>query len=240
MFQCENCIVAFRLMLVEDDERIRKILTLALTDEGFDVIEAATGEDALANEHVEALDIAIVDLRLPGIGGIDVVRGLRGRTGAPIVILTAHGDANDVVNGLEAGADDFLNKPIAGRELVARLRAILRRSTSQDATGGQVTDEHEPISAGLVTVMPASYEAQVGDAPLTLTRTEFGVLRLLIERSPATVTRQELLETVWGYDYLGDSRLVDMQIYRLRQKLESHQLRDKLLTVRGVGFRLVP
>jgi DNA-binding response OmpR family regulator len=225
-------------MLVEDDVRIRRVLSTALSDEGFDVVEAATGEEAVVSESIPQLDLAIVDLRLPGIGGIDVVRQLRQRTEAPIVILTAHGDSNDVVDGLEAGADDFLNKPIAGRELVARLRAILRRSTGAD-TGGTAPARAD-ITLGSLVVVPTQHEARVNDERLPLTRTEFGVLHVLAERSPDSVTRQDLLERVWGYDYLGDSRLVDMQIYRLRQKLEVHGLKEKLLTVRAVGFRLVP
>lgn len=242
---CENPAVSFLLMLVEDDVRIRKLLSTALGDEGFKVIEAPTGEDALANNSIPQLDLAIVDLRLPGIGGIDVVRELRQRTDAPIVILTAHGDSNDVVDGLEAGADDFLNKPIAGRELVARLRAILRRSAGGEVGGdvsgesGATSQDRADVTVGSLVVVPAQYEASVNGERLQLTRTEFGVLHTLAAHSPDAVSRQQLLEHVWGYDYLGDSRLVDMQIYRLRQKLEAHGLKEKLLTVRAVGFRLV-
>lgn len=166
---------------------------------------------------------------------MEVVRRLRQMTAAPIVILTAHGESNDVVEGLEAGADDFLNKPIAGRELVARLRAILRRAPANDAPGAAVT-----LVVGSLLLIPGRHEATVSNEHLGLTRTEFGVLEYLASRSPDTVTRQELLEKVWGYDFLGDSRLVDMQIYRLRQKLESLGQKDMLVTIRGVGFRLVP
>jgi len=222
-------------MLVEDDHRIRKLLATTLADEDFDVIEAATGEEAVAHHDVREAQIAVVDLRLPGMSGLEVVRRLRQMTAAPIVILTAHGESNDVVEGLEAGADDFLNKPIAGRELVARLRAILRRAPANDAPGAAVT-----LVVGSLLLIPGRHEATVSNEHLGLTRTEFGVLEYLASRSPDTVTRQELLENVWGYDFLGDSRLVDMQIYRLRQKLESLGQKDMLVTIRGVGFRLVP
>lgn len=224
-----------RLILVEDDHRIRRLLATTLADEDFDVIEAATGEEAVARHDVREAHIAVVDLRLPGMSGLEVVRRLRQMTAAPIVILTAHGESNDVVEGLEAGADDFLNKPIAGRELVARLRAILRRAPANDALGAPVT-----LVVGSLLLTPGRHEATVSNEHLGLTRTEFGVLEYLASRSPDTVTRQELLEKVWGYDFLGDSRLVDMQIYRLRQKLESLGQKDMLVTIRGVGFRLVP
>lgn len=207
---------------------------MALHDNDFIVHEAATGEDAVSSNLVSEIDIALVDLRLPGIGGIEVVRHLRQVTNSPIVILTAHGDSNDVVAGLEAGADDFLSKPISGSELVARLRAILRRTTPVNASS--VDDS---ITVGSITMRPSTNEADVAGVRMKLTRTEFGVLKHLMLKSPTTVTRQELLEVVWGYDYLGDSRLVDMQIYRLRQKLESHGVRDKILTIRAVGFRFV-
>lgn len=232
---CDTVAMVSRVLFVEDDSKIRQVISASLTDEGFEVVEAPTGEYATSEVDLESLDLAIIDLRLPGIDGIDVVRNLRQRTTIPLVILTAHGDSSDVVTGLEAGADDFLNKPIAAKELVARLRAILRRTTD-----GATPDPAVATSVGSVRIDSSRYEATVADARLHLTRTEFGVLRALVHASPATLSRQALLEAVWGYDYLGDSRLVDMQIYRLRQKLESHGLKEKLLTVRGVGFRLIP
>ena len=223
-----------QLLLVEDDHRIRKLLTTTLADAHFEVIEASTGEEALSSDVVSRVNIAVVDLRLPGINGIEVVRGLRKLTDIPIVILTAHGESSDVVEGLEAGADDFLTKPIAGRELVARIKAILRRATAPESQPPAA-----PRVVGALTLSSTQRVATVANQQLRLTKTEFGVLELLAAHSPDLVTRQLLLEKVWGYDYLGDSRLVDMQIYRLRQKLESQGLNDKLITVRGVGFRLV-
>lgn len=230
----DNVVMATKLLLVEDDEQIRQVLSLTLADNGFEVTGVANGEDAVAHGNIEQFELAVVDLRLPGINGIEVVRALRNRTQVPIVILTAHGESEDVIDGLGAGADDFLKKPIAGQELVARLGAILRRTTT--AASHEVDPQ---LTVGGLDIFPARFEATVNGVLLQLTRTEFGVLRTLAERSPETVSRQVLLESVWGYDYLGDSRLVDMQIYRLRQKLEGHNLRDKLLTVRSVGFRLV-
>ena len=225
----------FRVLFVEDDSKIRQVISASLSDEGFEVVEAPTGEFAIEEVDLTALDLAVIDLRLPGINGIEVVRNLRQRTTMPLVILTAHGESSDVVTGLEAGADDFLYKPIAAKELVARLRAILRRTTDSSTPDPAVA-----ISVGSISIDASLHEATVAGARLHLTRTEFGVLRSLVQASPATLSRQELLEVVWGYDYLGDSRLVDMQIYRLRQKLEAHGLKESLLTVRGVGFKIVP
>jgi two-component system response regulator MtrA len=227
--------VASHVLFVEDDPQIQHVLSLALIDDGFEVTGAATGEEGVALAETTTFDLAIIDLRLPGMTGFDVVSALRKRSDMPLVILTAHGDSHDVVAGLEAGADDFLSKPIAAKELTARLRAILRRSSSMAPSNGSVA----LVKVGALEIRPASHEALLNGVPLSLTRTEFGVLQELATRSPATVSRLDLLEAVWGYDYLGDSRLVDMQIYRLRQKLDALGLRDAIVTIRGVGFQLV-
>lgn len=223
-----------RILFVEDDLQIRNIISLALHDETFEVVGTATGSEAMQVAEDESFDLALVDLRLPDVSGLDVVRSIRKTSSMPIVILTAHGDSRDVVEGLEAGADDFLNKPIAVRELSARLRAILRRVAPLSTSSVE-----QPLRVGKIEIWTNSQTAATGSAIVALTRTEFGVLYLLAQRSPEIVTRQQLLEEVWGYDYLGDSRLVDMQIYRLRLKLTDLGLAHSLVTVRGVGFRLV-
>jgi DNA-binding response OmpR family regulator len=211
------------------------VLSAALEDEGYDVVEAETGEIGINLVDQHPVDLAIVDLRLPGMNGFEVVRELRKKSTIPIVIFTAHGDSHDVVAGLEAGADDFLTKPIGSKELAARLRAILRRAhTSVE------NEAPRDLTVGEVRLQPGRHESFVGDATLALTRTEFEVIVQLATRSPETVSRTDLLDRVWGYDYLGDTRLVDMQIYRLRGKLAMHGLQDKIVTVRGVGFKLLP
>jgi len=183
----------------------------------------------------DSIELAVVDLRLPGMTGFDVVREIRRKSAIPIVILTAHGDSHDVVVGLEAGADDFLSKPIGAKELAARLRAILRRSTPSESP-----PTPSVVRVGRIEIRPSTHESFVGGEVLSLTRTEFDVLVDLASHSPETVTRAALLDRVWGYDYLGDSRLVDMQIYRIRQKLALFEADDRLQTVRGVGFKLLP
>lgn len=222
-----------RILYVEDDPTIAQVISVSLTDEGFGVTLAATGATGIELAATTEFELAIVDLRLPDISGLDVVQQIRNSTDIPIVILTAFGDTQSVVAGLESGADDFLSKPIATQELAARLRAILRRVSSE------IEDETQTnISVGLLEMNTRTHSASVSGEPLNLTKTEFEVLRELMIRFPDVVTRMNLLERVWGYDYLGDSRLVDMQIYRLRQKLEAHGFKDKLITVRGVGFQL--
>ena len=223
------------ILFIEDDSDIRKVISTALEDEGFVIHQFPTGELALEAFPSIEIDLALIDLRLPGISGLEVVRRLRSITTAPLVILTAFGDSYDVVAGLEAGADDFLGKPIATKELSARLRAILRRTMVQASE----TPEAEDIIFGPIVLHPLRREAVINEIAVELTNTEFMVLVALARRSPNAATRQDLLEQVWGYDYLGDSRLVDMQIYRLRGKLEPHGLKNNLVTVRGHGFNLV-
>lgn len=207
----------------------------ALEDEGYVVVEVETGEIGINLVDQYPVDLVIVDLWLPGMNGFEVVRELRKKSTVPIVIFTAHGDSHDVVAGLEAGADDFLTKPIESKELAARLRAILRRAhTSVE------NEAPRDLTVGEVRLRPGTHESFVGDATLTLTRTEFEVIVQLATRSPETVSRTDLLDRVWGYDYRGDTRLVDMQIYRLRSKLAVHGLQDKIVTVRGIGFKLLP
>jgi DNA-binding response OmpR family regulator len=225
--------VSSRILYVEDDPTIAQVISVSLSDEGFDVTLAENGSIGIAIAKERQFDLVIVDLRLPDISGLDVVREIRRTTDVPIVIFTAFGDTQSVVAGLESGADDFLSKPIASLELAARLRAILRRTESSSED-----DTQDHLAVGSLEMNLRTHSATVNGSTLQLTKTEFEVLRELMARSPEVVTRMNLLERVWGYDYLGDSRLVDMQIYRLRQKLEEHGHKDKLVTVRGVGFQL--
>ncbi|MFB9431637.1 response regulator [Streptoalloteichus tenebrarius] len=221
-----------RVLLVEDDESVRRALSLALGRHGHDIVEAASGEDGLAVLRAERPDIVVLDLMLPGMDGFEVCRRIRAEGDVPVVMLTARGDDLDVVGGLEAGADDYVTKPVRPRVLDARIRAVLRRGTPQQRPVETYRD--------LVIDRAALTVARNG-RPVSLTPTE---LRLLLElsQSPGQVlSRQQLLRAVWEHDYLGDSRLVDNCVQRLRAKIESDPARPVFVqTVRGFGYRFGP
>lgn len=224
------------VLFVEDDDRIRLTLRVNLEDDGFVVREASNGTDGILLARNDDVDVALIDLLLPDMHGFGVVREIRKTSKIPIVILTALSDTHDVVAGLEAGADDYLVKPVAPKELAARIRALVRRASSVP-DGGKATE----YVVGPIVVRPDAGMAFLDGKVLSLTRTEFRILCELAVRPETVVSRDQLLERVWGYDYLGDLRLVDSQIYRLRNKLEVDSSEPAhLVTVRGMGYKLVP
>ena len=223
-----------RILTVEDDERIRTALRLALEDEGWEVDEVASGEEALdAFDRVPA-DVVLVDIMLPGIDGFDICRAIRKSSDVPIVMITARSDTHDVVAGLEAGADDYLTKPFAPKELSARIRALLRRARSSD-------DGSSEIVFNDLQIFPDEGVVRVSGSEAHLTKTEF---RLLVElaSSPGRIfSREVLLERVWGLGYFGDGRLVDVHVRRLRTKIEPDPANPRhVVTVRGLGYKLQP
>jgi two-component system, OmpR family, response regulator MtrA len=231
--------MATRVLLVEDDERIRQALGLALADEGYDVVETASGEEAL--ELVDPdLDVVLLDLMLPGIDGIEVCSTLRSRGDLPIIIATARSDTADVIAGLEAGADDYVTKPLVAGELAARIRALLRRRRPA-TTGHPEEDGDGRLHLGDLVIHPAREVVERGDTRLHLTRTEFRLLMELASARGDVVTREQLLQRVWGYDYFGDTRLLDVHVRRLRRKIEPDPDDPALVvTVRGSGYRAGP
>jgi two-component system response regulator MtrA len=220
-----------RLLLVEDDERIRQALRLALADEGCEVVEAASGEEALGLLGTTSVDVVLLDLMLPGVDGLHVCRILRARGDLPIIIVSARTDSADVIEGLEAGADDYVTKPLVASELAARIRALLRRRHHGD--GSRLL-----LRIGEVEILPEEEVVRRAGTDVHLTRTEF---RLLVELAAAegrVVTREELLKRVWGYDYFGDTRLLDVHIRRLRRKIERDpDAPECVVTVRGRGYK---
>jgi DNA-binding response OmpR family regulator len=223
-----------RILSVEDDERIRTAVKLALEDEGWVMVEAETGEQALEAFARQPTDVVLIDIMLPGIDGFEVCRSLRRSSDVPIIMVTARADTHDVVAGLEAGADDYLTKPFAPKELSARIRALLRRArTPEHAPTGQV------LRFGDLEVIPDEGVVRRGGEEIHLTKTEF---RLLVElaQSPGRVfNRETLLERVWGYGYFGDGRLVDVHVRRLRTKVEADPANPRhVVTVRGLGYKL--
>ena len=218
--------------MAEDDERIRSAVRMALESEGWTVVEAITGEDAVAAFEQSGADVVLIDIMLPGIDGFEVCRSIRRTSDVPVIMVTARDDTHDVVAGLEAGADDYMTKPFANKELSARIRAMLRRARVAD---------HGPsrMRVGELEIIPEESVVRLAGEPVHLTRTEF---RLLVElaSSPGRVfSREDLLEKVWGRDQLGDGRLVDVHIRRLRTKVEADPANPRYVaTVRGLGYKL--
>ena len=223
--------MSVRILTVEDDERIRTAVSLALQEEGWEVEETSNGEDALAAFSRQPSDVVLIDIMLPGIDGFEVCRKIRRLGDVPIVMVTARSDSHDVVAGLEAGADDYLKKPFDPKELSARVRALLRRSKSIGAPSNFSFDQLEIIAdEGLV---------RISGKEVHLTRTEFKLLIELASNSGKVLSREDLLERVWGYDYFGDSRLVDVHVRRLRTKVEIDPANPRyVVTVRGMGYKL--
>jgi DNA-binding response OmpR family regulator len=221
------------VLLVEDDARIRQALGLALDDEGFDVAATASGEEALAFLQGATVDVVLLDLMLPGLDGMSVCRSLRAGGDLPIIIVTARSDTADVIDGLEAGADDYMTKPLVAGELAARIRALLRRRR-----GPGVPEESSRLSVGDLELLPEEGVVRRAGLEVHLTRTEFRLLVELVAAKGKIVTREALLQRVWGYDYLGDTRLLDVHVRRLRRKVEADPDNPTVvLTVRGAGYK---
>ena len=222
-----------RILLVEDDPSIREVTAIGLRAAGFEVETAADGAAGLERWRRDSPDLVLLDVMLPRLDGLEVCREIRRESMVPIVMLTARGDTIDVVVGLEAGADDYVRKPFEMPELDARIRAALRRK--RGATGA---DALASLQLGSLTIDTAGRTVRRDGDEIALTRTEFDLLVELAQRPGQVLTRDQLLDRVWGYDYLGDSRLVDVAIGRVRAKVERDPANPELLlTVRGSGYK---
>jgi DNA-binding response OmpR family regulator len=224
------------LLFIEDDRDIRAALRLALEDEGYKVLESPDGQSGLKTFASENVDLVLLDLRLPDMSGFDVCRELRSKSLVPIIMVTAQTDTHDLVAGLEAGADDYVTKPVVAKELAARIRAALRRTTllsTSSATIDRFTVRDVEMRSDQGIVLKGGIE-------LPLTKTEYRLLHIFMENANKVLSRDQLLELVWGYEYLGDSRLVDAHIRRLRLKIEDVPDEPRIIvTVRGMGYRLL-
>ncbi|WP_037356871.1 response regulator transcription factor [Amycolatopsis orientalis] len=221
-----------QVLLVEDDALISEALSLALADQGCMVTQAASGEDALAILESVRVDVILLDLMLPGMDGLTVCRELRVRGDLPVIMITARADSQDVIAGLEAGADDYVTKPLVAGELAARVRALLRRAAPLRRCFLQVGD-----------LLLSTHEETVSrdGAEIRLTRTEFRLLAELAAAEGEVVTREQLLHRIWGRDCFGGTRLLDVHIRRLRRKVEPDPDCPRLVrTVRGIGYRAQP
>lgn len=225
-----------KILLVDDEQSIRELLEFNLKKNGYETLTAADGREAL--QKAEGTDLILLDLMLPEIDGIEVCRRLKtaARTAdIPIIMLTAKAEEVDRIIGLEMGADDYVAKPFSMRELMARIKAVLRRSSSSDRNNSNV------LVIGRLKIDFASYQVWLADASVPLTPKEFDLLKLLVTNQGRAFSRDELLERVWGYEYYGDTRTVDVHIRHLRSKLAADEaLSNAIETVRGVGYLFTP
>jgi DNA-binding response OmpR family regulator len=221
------------VLLVEDERAITEPLAEALEREGFDPTVAGSAAEAMESAAGREPDLVLLDIGLPDGSGLDVCREIRKGSDVPIIMLTARGSEADRVAGLELGADDYVVKPFSAREVIARVRAVLRRATP--APGG---DGADPIRIGDLTLDTARHEARLGDRPLELSRKEFELLRTLMESAGSVLTREALIDEVWDMNWFGSTKTLDVHISGLRRKLDDDPKEPRYIhTVRGVGFR---
>ncbi len=220
-----------RIMVVEDEDSFSDALSFMLRKEGFAVSVATTGPEALAQFDREPADLVLLDLMLPGMSGTDVCRTIRARSRVPIIMVTAKDSEIDKVLGLELGADDYVTKPFSSRELVARIRAVLRRNAED-------IDDSPVVQSGPVRIDPERHQVLVNDQVVSMPLKEFDLLEYLVRNSGRVLTRGQLIDRIWGSDYVGDTKTLDVHVKRLRAKVEEDPAHPvHLLTVRGLGYK---
>lgn len=231
---------AVRILVVEDEESFVEALRVGLQREGFQIDIARDGPQALAQFKKSSPDLVLLDVMLPGISGIDVCREIRSESGVPIIMVTAKSEEIDAVVGLEVGADDYVSKPYRLRELVARIRALLRRVAINGTSPVLGFDSDEPVlRVGGLHLDSERHEVAVDGVQVKLPLKEFQILTLLMRNPGRVVTRDTFIDRVWGYDYVGDTKTLDVHIKRLRAKIEPNPNRpERIVTVRGVGYKL--
>ncbi len=221
-----------RILVVEDEPSFHEVLSYQLVREGYEVSVAENGDDGLALFEREGADLVLLDLMLPGTPGTEVCRRLRARSRVPIIMLTAKDGEVDKVVGLELGADDYVTKPYSVRELVARIRAVLRRGEESEAPPDSL------VAAGPVRLDVDRHVVTVDGQPVALPLKEFELLELLVRNADRVLTRGQIIDRVWGADYVGDTKTLDVHVKRLRSKVEPHPSRPRhIVTVRGLGYK---
>ena len=222
-----------RILLVEDEESLAEPLAFLLGKEGFDVVWAADGAQALVEFEAHDIDIVLLDLMLPGMSGTDVCKQLRAISSVPVIMVTARDSEIDKVVGLELGADDYVTKPYSSRELIARIRAVLRRGGDTEEIPAQ-----NVLSGGRVRMDVERHTVTVAGTPVNLPLKEFDLLEYLLRNAGRVLTRGQLINRVWGADYVGDTKTLDVHVKRLRSKIEEEPSRPRhLITVRGLGYK---
>jgi DNA-binding response OmpR family regulator len=218
-----------RILIAEDEDRIREIVAEYLEDEGYEVIQAENGREALELFEKSRIDLAIIDIMMPEVDGWSVCRKLRNSSGVPIIIITARSDDDDKLMGFELGADDYVTKPFSPKVLTARVKNLLKRSS------GAMDRESDSIKSGELVIDRQAYTAKLNGENLNLTTREYEILKQLVENQGKVLTRDYLLDTIWGDDYFGDSRIVDAHIKKIRKKLKEYSA--NLKTVLRVGYK---
>lgn len=230
-----------KILIIEDEEGIIHLLNLYLKDAGYEVVVAKDGADGLALHARVHPDLVILDIMLPALDGFEVCRRIRAWSKTPILMLTARGDEEDRIQGLDLGADDYLVKPFSPRELVSRVRAILRRVENQEAGGGQTPGDSQSTKAVLrfpdLIIDLLARRIEVNNAEVTLTPTEFDLLALMAQSPDRVYTREMLMNKIWGYDYYGDGHIIDVHISALRKKIETNTEYRYIKTVWRVGYK---
>jgi DNA-binding response OmpR family regulator len=222
------------VLVVDDEARIRAVVRGYLEREGFEVSEASDGDEALRTEQTWNPDLIVLDVMLPGLDGVEILRQLRTRSEVPVILLTARSDEVDKLIGLSVGADDYLTKPFSPRELVARVKAVLRRGSSRSAPA------HERLVFDGLAIDVDRREVRRDERPVELSALEFDLLTALARAPGRVLTRQQLLQKVWGYDFFGDERVVDVHIRSIRRALGDSADEPELIgTVRGVGYKFL-
>ena len=223
-----------RILVVEDEETLSEAIAFLLSKEGFEVSVAATGPEAIAEFDKNGADLILLDLMIPGLSGTEVCRQIRTKSAVPIIMLTAKDSEIDKVVGLEIGADDYVTKPYSSRELIARIRAVLRRGELSD-----ISDSSGPLEVGPVRLDVDRHIITVNGTPVALPLKEFELLEFLMRNSGRVLTRMQLIDRVWGSDYVGDTKTLDVHIKRLRAKIEIDPANPELIqTVRGMGYKM--
>lgn len=224
------------ILIVEDEESLADPLAFLLRKEGFEVITAGDGQTALVEFERNDVDIVLLDLMLPGMSGTDVCKQLRATSTVPVIMVTARDSEIDKVVGLELGADDYVTKPYSSRELIARIRAVLRRGADPDVVFDDI--EEQILTGGRVTMDVERHTVTVAGEPVPMPLKEFDLLEYLLRNAGRVLTRGQLIDRIWGADYVGDTKTLDVHVKRLRSKIEEEPSRPQhLVTVRGLGYK---
>lgn len=231
---------AKKILVIEDEPTLARLLSYNLTQEGYETKVIDHGSDGLQAALQQQFDLIVLDIMLPGMNGFDILSKLRQKGNkTPVIILTARNAEEEVVQGLKYGADDYITKPFGVAELLARVSAVLRRTMSEEAAHEKTGNGEKVIMAGDLMIYPEKYEVVLVGESIPLRPKEFEVLLYLVQRPGVVVTRDDLMNIVWGFDYIGGQRTVDVHVSSLRKKLEMNQQSVQIESIRGVGYKLV-